>query len=89
MTSLPAYVVWSPDPILAHSGPLALRWYGLLFMSGFVASAPVFRHIFRREHVSPRWVDVLTLYMLVGTVVGARLGHIVFYEPDILLKGPL
>jgi phosphatidylglycerol:prolipoprotein diacylglycerol transferase len=89
MTSLLAYLVWNPDPILAHLGPLLLRWYGVLFALGFVASTPVFNHIFRSENVSPRWVEVLTLYMVVGTVVGARLGHIFFYEPDILLKDPL
>ncbi|MGI4874336.1 MAG: prolipoprotein diacylglyceryl transferase [Janthinobacterium lividum] len=89
MNPLLAYLVWNPDPIIAQLGPLSLRWYGLLFALGFVVSTPVFQHIFRSEHVSPRWVDVLTLYLVVGTVVGARLGHIFFYEPDILLKDPL
>ena len=89
MDSLLAYLVWNPDPIITQLGPFMLRWYGLLFALGFVVSTPVFQHIFRSEKVSPRWVDVLTLYMVVGTVVGARLGHIFFYEPDILLKDPL
>ena len=89
MNSQLAYLVWNPDPIIAHIGPVMLRWYGLLFALGFVVSTPVFQHIFRSEKVSPRWVDVLTLYMVVGTVVGARLGHIFFYEPGILLKDPL
>jgi phosphatidylglycerol:prolipoprotein diacylglycerol transferase len=89
MNPLLAYLVWNPDPIIAQLGPFLLRWYGLLFALGFVVSTPVFQHIFRSEHVSPRWVDVLTLYLAVGTVVGARLGHIFFYEPDILLKDPL
>lgn len=89
MTYLFAYLVWNPDPIIAQLGPLTLRWYGVLFMAGFVVGTPVFQHIFRRENVSPRWVDVLTLYVLVGTVVGARLGHVVFYEPEMLLTDPL
>jgi len=89
MTSLLAYLVWDLDPILGHIGPLTLRWYGLLFMSGFVVGTPIIQHIFRSENVAPRWVDTLTIYMLVGTVVGARLGHIFFYEPDLLLKDPL
>jgi phosphatidylglycerol:prolipoprotein diacylglycerol transferase len=89
MTSLLTYLVWNPDPIIAQLGPLTLRWYGVLFALGFVVSTPVFNHIFRSEHVSPRWVDVLTMYMVVGTVVGARLGHIFFYEPGILLQDPL
>jgi phosphatidylglycerol:prolipoprotein diacylglycerol transferase len=89
MTALLAYLVWNPDPVIAHFGPLTLRWYGVLFASGFVISTPVFNHIFRSENVSPRWVDVLTIYMVVGTIVGARLGHIFFYEPDMLLSDPL
>jgi phosphatidylglycerol:prolipoprotein diacylglycerol transferase len=89
MNSRLAYLVWNPDPIIAHIGPFLLRWYGILFALGFVISTPVFNHIFRSEKVAPRWVDVLTLYMVVGTVVGARLGHIFFYEPDLLLKDPL
>ena len=84
-----AAILWEQDPILAHLGPLTLRWYGLLFMSGFVVGTFVLTHIYRSEKVSPRWVDVITIYMLVGTIVGARLGHVLFYEPDILLKNPL
>ncbi|RSK41288.1 prolipoprotein diacylglyceryl transferase [Hymenobacter perfusus] len=77
------------DPVITQLGPLTLRWYGLLFMMGFVLGTPVFQHIFRTERVSPHWVDVLTLYVLVGTVVGARLGHVLFYEPEMLLTDPL
>jgi phosphatidylglycerol:prolipoprotein diacylglycerol transferase len=84
-----AAILWDTDPILAHLGPITLRWYGLLFMSGFVVGTFVLTHIYRSEKVSPRWVDVITIYMLVGTIVGARLGHVLFYEPDILLKNPL
>lgn len=76
MNLLLAYLVWNPDPIIAHIGPFMLRWYGLLFASGFVVSTPVFQHIFRSEKVSPRWVDVLTMYMVVGTVVGAPGPHL-------------
>jgi prolipoprotein diacylglyceryl transferase len=89
MTSLLAYLVWNLDPVIAQIGPFAPRWYGLLFMSGFVVGTPMIQHIFRSEQVSPRWVDGLTIYILVGTVVGARLGHIFFYEPDMLLRDPL
>ena len=89
MTSPLTYLVWNLDPIIVHIGSFTLRWYGLLFMAGFVVGTPVFNHIFRSEKVSPRWVDALTIYVLVGTIVGARLGHIFFYEPDILLNDPL
>jgi len=89
MTVLLTSLVWDMDPVITQLGPVALRWYGLLFMAGFVLGTPVFQHIFRTERVSSHWVDVLTLYVLVGTVVGARLGHVLFYEPGMLLHNPL
>ncbi|GAA3928844.1 prolipoprotein diacylglyceryl transferase [Hymenobacter algoricola] len=84
-----AFITWTADPIIAHLGPLTLRWYGLLFMSGFVIGTFVLSHIYKSERVSPRWVDVITIYMLIGTVVGARLGHCLFYDPQYYLAHPL
>ncbi|MCC2547967.1 prolipoprotein diacylglyceryl transferase [Hymenobacter sp. BT175] len=75
-----AFITWDVSPIIAEIGPLTLRWYGLLFMSGFVVGTFVLSHIYKSEGVSPRWVDVITLYMLVGTILGARLGHVFFYD---------
>jgi phosphatidylglycerol:prolipoprotein diacylglycerol transferase len=89
MLSFLAYITWTASPIIAKLGPLTLRWYGLLFMSGFVIGTFVLTHIYKAERVSPRWVDVITVYMLVGTVVGARLGHCLFYDPDYYLAHPL
>ena len=85
MLSFLSYITWTADPILAKIGPLTLRWYGLLFMSGFVLGTFVLSHIYKSERVSPRWVDVITIYMLVGTILGARLGHVLFYDPGYYL----
>ncbi|MCA8832583.1 prolipoprotein diacylglyceryl transferase [Hymenobacter pini] len=82
-------ILWNPDPILAELGPLTLRWYGLLFMSGFVVGTFILSHIYRSEKVSPRWVDVITIYMLLGTVLGARLGHVFFYDWESYKDRPL
>ena len=73
-------IIWNANPILAELGPLTVRWYGLLFMSGFVVGTFILSHIYRSEKVSPHWVDVITIYMLLGTVIGARLGHVFFYD---------
>lgn len=89
MLSYLAYITWTASPIIAQLGPLTLRWYGLLFMSGFVIGTFVLTHIYKSEGVRPQWVDVITVYMLVGTVVGARLGHCLFYDPDYYLAHPL
>lgn len=89
MTSLLAYVTWTADPILAHLGPLLLRWYGILFALGFVIGSFVLTHIYKKEGVRPYWVDVITFYMVVGTVLGARLGHVFFYDWDQYKNQPL
>ena len=80
MTAPLAYITWNVSPIIAEIGPLLLRWYGVLFASGFVISSFVITDMFKKEDVRPYWVDVLTFYMVVGTVLGARLGHVFFYD---------
>lgn len=89
MNSLLAYVVWNPSPIIAHLGPITPRWYGVLFALGFVIGSYVLSHIYKSENVSPRWVDVITFYMVAGTVLGARLGHVFFYDWDKYKDHPL
>ena len=89
MNALLAAIFWDVSPIIAHLGPLTLRWYGLFFMSGFVVGTFVLTHIYKSEKVSPRWVDTITVYMLVGTIVGARLGHCLLYDPVHYLSNPL
>jgi prolipoprotein diacylglyceryl transferase len=89
MHSLLAFIPWDADPIIAHLGPLLLRWYGVLFALGFVIGSFVLTHIYRSEGVRPYWVDVITFYMVVGTVLGARLGHVFFYDWDKYKDHPL
>ena len=94
MLSSLASIFWNVDPTIFTAGPwhvfgleigpLTPRWYGLLFMAPFVLGTFVLGHIYKSEKTSPVWVDVITVYMLVGTIVGARLGHVLFYEPSLL-----
>src|SRR4028119_1024637 len=82
-------ITWDVSPIIAEIGPLTLRWYGLFFMSGFVVGTFVLTHIYKSEGARPSWVDTITIYMLAGTILGARLGHCLFYDPDYYLAHPL
>lgn len=82
MSTFFAAIPWSVDPIIGQLGPLTFRWYGVLFMSGFLIGLYILNHIYRAERVSPRWVDTLFVYILIATIVGARLGHVAFYAPD-------
>ena len=76
---------WNMDPVLVHIGNLGIRWYSLLFISGFVLGWFIFRYFFRREGISETLLDPLLYTLLIGTIVGARLGHCLFYQPDYYL----
>ncbi|WP_114752181.1 prolipoprotein diacylglyceryl transferase [Pleomorphovibrio marinus] len=86
--SLLSYVVWSPNPAV-FSGFERLRWYSLLFALGFIISQQIMIYIFKKEGHDERLVDKLTIYMVLATILGARLGHVFFYEPDRYLSNPL
>ena len=75
------YITWNVDPVLFSIGSLSVRWYGLLWALGFLFGYFVMRKIYRREKINDDWMDKLLIYMLVFTVIGARLGHCLFYEP--------
>ncbi len=73
---------WDFDPIFFHIGPVQVRWYGVLFVSGFVIGWYLFKWFFTREKVDRNLMDTLLFTLLIATVVGARLGHCIFYQPD-------
>lgn len=80
---------WNASPEIVALGPLQIRWYGLLFALGFLAGYRMMFKICEREGVSTEHLDSLLVYMMVGTVVGARLGHCLIYEPEIYLNDPI
>lgn len=76
---------WHVDPVIFEIGNLSLRWYSLLFMSGFVLGWFLFSWFHKREGIPDKLLDPLLVTLLVATVVGARLGHCLFYEPSYYL----
>jgi prolipoprotein diacylglyceryl transferase len=82
-------IIWNVDPEIFRIGSFAVRWYGLLFALGFVFGYIIMGKIFKMEKIPPKLLDTITTYMVVGTVVGARLGHCLFYEPEYYLNNPL
>jgi prolipoprotein diacylglyceryl transferase len=80
---------WDPDPILVRLGPLAVRWYGLFFVAAFFAGYLIMLWIYRREGRDVESLDTGLMYMLAGTILGARLGHVLFYEPGYYLTDPI
>ena len=89
MSTMQAFITWSAEPEIFRLGSLAIRWYGLLFALSFVFGYIIMLRFFRKEGVPDKVLDVLTTFMVIGTVVGARLGHCFFYEPDYYLANPV
>lgn len=83
-----AYIVWDPmrEIIKGIQPPV---WYSVLFAAGFVIGYQIMVKIFKKEGHSPQDVDTLTVHMVIATIVGARFGHLAFYEPERFLADPL
>lgn len=82
-------ITWNVDPEIFSIGQLSIRWYGLMFALAFLSGYLVFTRFLATERLSSEMLDQLLIYIAVGTVVGARLGHCFFYEPDYFLANPL
>ncbi len=76
---------WHVDPVIFHIGSYGLRWYSLLFVSGFFLGWYIFRWFFRREGVPEKLLEPLLYTLVIATIVGARLGHCLFYQPEYYL----
>ncbi|MBP3203427.1 MAG: prolipoprotein diacylglyceryl transferase [Bacteroidales bacterium] len=75
-------VHWNIDPAILHLGGFELRWYSLLFVSGFVLGWFIMKRFFQREKIDEKLLDPMLYMLLICTIVGARLGHCIFYQPD-------
>ena len=83
------YVVWDVNPYIFHIGNRPIAWYGLLWAMVFVIGYYIMRSIYKKEKLNDEQLDKLFIYMLVSSVVGARLGHCLFYEPSYYLSHPV
>jgi phosphatidylglycerol:prolipoprotein diacylglycerol transferase len=81
-------IPWNVDPEIFRIGSFAVRWYGLLFASGFVFGYYILKKMFANEGLGETTLDRLTVYVAIGTILGARLGHCFFYEPAYYLAHP-
>lgn len=89
--SLLNYIIWTFDPSIftIPFTDYAPRWYGVLFALGFILSQQIFFWIFKTEGRPEKDVERVTTYMVVATIIGARLGHCLFYNPSYYLANPL
>ena len=79
------FIHWNVDPVMFHIGSFGLRYYSLGFLFAFVLGYLIFTKMFKIEKVDSKYLEELLLWMFVATLVGARLGHCLFYQPDYFL----
>ncbi len=84
-----SHIIWDVNPEIFSLGPLSIRYYGLLWAMSFLLGYMIFERIVKKESLPKDYLDTLTMYMVIGTIVGARLGHCLFYQPDYYLSNPL
>ncbi|MBQ0121462.1 MAG: prolipoprotein diacylglyceryl transferase [Bacteroidales bacterium] len=75
------FITWTANPNL-FDGFITVRWYGLMFAIGFLVGYEIMSRIFKHEGAPEKWVGSLFFYVVIATIVGARLGHVFFYEWD-------
>lgn len=82
------YITWDVDPILFSFGSLEVRWYGLLWALGIWITLVITGKLYKNENLSEKWLDKLFIYTVLGAIIGARVGHCLFYNPAYYLAHP-
>ena len=85
----PTYISWNADPEIINVLGISIRYYGLLFVSGLILCIYILGWIYKRENIPSEHLEKLSIYSMIGILVGARLGHCLFYEPSYYLSHPL
>lgn len=84
-----AQITWDVSPEIFRLGPLPIRWYSLGWLLAFGMGFYIVRWMYRREGKPEGDLESVLLYMILGAIIGARLGHCFFYRPDYYLAHPL
>lgn len=82
------HLIWDMDPAVLVLVPIEIRWYGLFFALGFFLGFLIMAQFYRSEQRQLENLSELCLYLMLGTIIGARLGHVFFYQPDYFLLHP-
>lgn len=83
------HFVWSANPVALSFGGLHIYWYGIFFAAAILVGLEFMKWVFKEEQKDVALLDSMFLYIVVGIVVGARLGHCLFYDPAFYLANPL
>lgn len=84
------YINWDINPEIVNLfGKISIRYYSLLFVSGLLLGYWVVKRVYQREKIPIKKLDSLAMYIFAGTIIGARLGHCLFYDPVYYLSNPI
>lgn len=86
MNSELLYILWNPDLVMLHLGPISLRWYAMCWIAGLFCAYLIVKRLYKEQGIKPELFDPLFLYCFVGILAGSRLGHCLFYEPGYFLS---
>jgi prolipoprotein diacylglyceryl transferase len=82
-------ITWAVDPEIFSLGPIHVRYYGVLFALAFIIDYLIFVRFFKKDNLPMQLLDSLTVWAVISTIIGLRLGHCLFYEPEYYLKNPI
>lgn len=78
-------IVWNPDETMIHLGGFGLRWYSMCWLIGLVIGYFIMKYLYKKQKIKDELFEPLFLYCFLGIIIGARLGHCLFYEPEYFL----
>ena len=81
-------IIWNWNPTLVMLGDIDIRWYGLMWAVAILAAERICNYTFKHEGLPPRTLESAFLWVVLGTFIGARVGHCLFYEPEVYLPQP-
>lgn len=82
------YILWNPDIVAFHLGPMEIRWYSICWVIGMFAVYRLMHHLYVEQKIGEDKFDPMLVYCFMGILIGARLGHCLFYEPEYYLAHP-
>ncbi len=80
------YILWNPDLVAFQLGPISIFWYSLCWLLGLVAASLIVKRLYKEQKIKPELFDPLFIYCFLGILIGMRLGHCLFYQPDYFLS---
>ncbi len=84
-----AFITWNVNPEIVNILGREIRWYGLCWAIGVLCTSYVVQKMYEKEKLPEKWFDSLFIYVIIGLILGARLGHCLFYEPAVFLSDPI